>query len=363
MCYTACRYDKVLMYMIAKEKFMYRFNCDYLEGAHPKILERLVATNMEQTVGYGFDEYTESAKEKIKAACECPDGEVYLLVGGTQTNSTVLSFLLKDYEGVISADTGHIAVHEAGAVELTGHKVITLPAEEGKLCAESVEKYLAGFYADATWIHMVHPGAIYISHPTEYGTLYAADELKALRAVCDRYGLKLFLDGARLGYALAAEGTDVTLPVIAKYCDAFYIGGTKVGAMFGEAVVFTKKEDAKHFFTVIKQHGALLAKGRLLGVQFDTLFTDDLYFEISRHAIRLAMKIKKAFLEKGYEMYLDSVSNQQFFMMSAEKLSSLEERGYILEDWGLQENGNHLVRIATSWATSEAAVDALLAEI
>lgn len=342
---------------------MYRFNCDYLEGAHPKIIERLVATNMEQTVGYGFDEYTESAKEKIKAACECPDGEVYLLVGGTQTNSTVLSFLLKDYEGVISADTGHIAVHEAGAVELTGHKVLTLPAENGKLSARAAEEYLKGFYGDATWQHMVVPGAVYISHPTEYGTLYTAEELKALRAVCDQYHLKLFLDGARLGYALAAEGTDVTLPVIAKYCDAFYIGGTKVGAMFGEAVVFGKKADAAHFFTVIKQHGALLAKGRLLGLQFDTLFTDDLYMEISRHAIRLAMKIKEAFLSKGYEMYLDSMSNQQFFLLTDEKLASLTEKGLIVEDWGTQTCGKHLVRITTSWATSEAAVEALLAEI
>lgn len=342
---------------------MYRFNCDYLEGAHPKILERLVATNMEQTVGYGEDEYTASAKEKIKAACECPDGEVYLLVGGTQTNSTVLSFLLKDYEGVISADTGHIAVHEAGAVELTGHKVLTRPAENGKLSAKSVEAYLKNFYGDVTWQHMVAPGAVYISHPTEYGTLYTADELKALRAVCDEYGLKLFLDGARLGYALAAEETDVTLPVIAKHCDVFYIGGTKVGALFGEAVVFKKKADAAHFFTVIKQHGALLAKGRLLGVQFDTLFTDDLYMEISRHAIRLAMKIKKAFLAKGYPMYLDSMSNQQFFLLSAEKLEDLAVKGFVVDDWGVQPNGAHLVRITTSWATDEAMVDAFLAEI
>ena len=342
---------------------MYRFNCDYLEGAHPKILEKLVATNMEQTVGYGEDEYTASAKEKIKAACECPDGEVYLLVGGTQTNSTVLSFLLKDYEGVLSADTGHIAVHEAGAVELTGHKVLTLPAENGKLSAKSVEAYLKNFYGDATWQHMVVPGAVYVSHPTEYGTLYTAEELKDLRAVCDQYQLKLFLDGARLGYALAAEGTDVTLPVIAKYCDAFYIGGTKVGALFGEAVVFGKKADAAHFFTVIKQHGALVAKGRLLGLQFDTLFTDDLYMEISRHAIRLAIKIKKAFLEKGYEMYLDSVSNQQFFLLSDAKLRDLAAKGFVVDDWGLQSNGAHLARITTSWATSEAAVDALLAEI
>ena len=346
-----------------KEKFMYRFNCDYLEGAHPKILERLVATNMEQTAGYGEDEYTASAKEKIKAACECPDGEVYLLVGGTQTNSTVLSFLLKDYEGVISADTGHIAVHEAGAVEFTGHKVLTLPAEDGKLSAKSVEAYLKSFYGDVTWQHMVVPGAVYISHPTEYGTLYTADELKALRAVCDEYGLKLFLDGARLGYALAAEDTDVTLPVIAKCCDVFYIGGTKVGAMFGEAVVFQKKADAAHFFTVIKQHGALLAKGRLLGLQFDTLFTDDLYLEISRHAIRLAMKIKQTFLAKGYPMYLDSVSNQQFFLLSEEKLEELAAKGFVVDDWGVQPNGAHLVRITASWATSEASVDAFLAEI
>ncbi len=342
---------------------MYRFNCDYLEGAHSKIMARLMETNMEQTAGYGADAYCDSAREKIKAACGCADGDVYFFVGGTQTNSTVLDFLLNNHQGVIAAETGHISVHEAGAIEASGHKVITLPAENGKLMPKSAEKYLENFYNDATWQHMVHPGAIYISHPTEYGTLYTAEELKMLREICDRFELKLFLDGARLGYGLAAEDTDVTLPVLSKYCDAFYIGGTKVGALFGEALVFPKKELGKHFFTEMKQHGAVLAKGRLLGIQFDTLFTDGLYMEISRHAIRLAMKIKAAFLAKGYEMYLDSGSNQQFFLLSREKLDLLMGKGFVIDDWGLQENGKHLVRITTSWATTDAAVDALLAEI
>lgn len=342
---------------------MYRFNCDYLEGAHPKILERLVQTNMEQTAGYGFDDYCEAAKEKIKIACECDDADVYFFVGGTQTNATVLDFLLNNHQGVVSAETGHISVHEAGAIEASGHKVIALPETNGKLDAFTVRKYLADFYNDATWIHMVHPGAIYISHPTEYGTLYTADELAALRTICDEYGLKLFLDGARLGYALAAEGTDVTLPVIAKYCDAFYIGGTKVGALFGEALVFTKKDVGKHFFTEMKQHGAVLAKGRLLGIQFDELFTDDLYMEVSRHAIRLAMKIKDAFLAKGYEMYIDSPSNQQFFFLTKEKFAELREKDFIVDDWGVFENEKHLVRITTCWATREDAVDAFLSEI
>jgi threonine aldolase len=342
------------------ENKMFRFNCDYLEGAHPKILERLIATNEEQTPGYGEDTYTASAKEKIKEACACPDAKVYFLVGGTQTNVTVLDSLLKNYEGVLSADTGHINVHEAGAVELTGHKVLTVPAVNGKLCPKKARAYMKNFYNDVAWTHMVRPGAMYISHPSEYGTLYTEAELMELRAICDEYGMKLFLDGARLGFGLAVMGTDVTLPKIAKYCDAFYIGGTKIGALFGEAVVFTRKEDGAYFFTEIKQHGALLAKGRLLGVQFDAFFTDGLYMEISQKAVAQAMRIRRAFEEKGYRVYIDSPTNQQFFIISEEKLSALLEN-VVVDDWGvIDEENNHVIRVTTSWATKHEAVDYLI---
>lgn len=337
---------------------MIRFNCDYLEGAHPKIMQRLMETNLEQTAGYGMDEYTMSAKEKIKAACECEDATVYFLVGGTQTNATMLDSLLKGYEGVIAADTGHINVHEAGAVEFTGHKVIALPSVNGKVTAEDASAYLERFYNDV-WEHMVRPAAIYISHPSEYGTLYTEAELKALREICDKYDMKLFLDGARLGFALASEDTDVTLPMIAKYCDAFYIGGTKIGALFGEAAVFTRKDDGAHFFTEMKQHGALLAKGRLLGIQFETLFTDDLYWEISKKAVGQAMRIRRAFEKKGYRVHIDSRSNQQFFEISTKKLAEISEK-VCLDDWGPLDADTRLVRVTTSWATTDEAVDYLI---
>lgn len=341
---------------------MFRFNCDYLEGAHPEIIKRLTQTNFIQTVAYGADEFSESAKEKIRNACNCPDAKVFFLVGGTQANYTVLDSILKNYEGVLSADTGHISVHEAGAIEFSGHKVLTVPAKDGKISAEDARNYLETFYGDATYPHMVRPGAIYISHPSEYGTLYSKKELSELRALCDQYGMKLYLDGARLGYGLAAGNTDVGLSEIAKYCHAFYIGGTKVGALFGEAVVITDDSLGQCFFTEMKQHGALLAKGRILGLQFDTLFSDGLYMEIGRHAVGLAMKIKKVFLEKGYEAYLDSYTNQQFFIVSKEKLSELLEK-VIIDDWGCVGEGKHLVRITTSWATTEEAVDYLISLI
>ena len=339
---------------------MIRLNCDYLEGAHPNILKRLCDTNLDQTKPYGFDEITESAKERIKKACNLENqGEVYFLVGGTQTNATMLDFILRNFEGVIAADTGHISVHEAGAIEYSGHKVITLPGVNGKVDPDAAEEYLHNFYQDATWFHMARPGAIYISHPSEYGTLYTKEELKKLREVCDRYRLQLYLDGARLGYAVACEHTDVTLPVIAEYCDSFCIGGTKIGALFGEAAVFTRKEDAAHFVTFIKQHGALLAKGRMLGIQFDELFKDDLYFQLGAHADRLAMKVRKAFIENGYELYSDSYTNQQFFVVSKEKLSQISEK-VAVDDWGPVSEGRHLIRITTSWATTEDMVDALI---
>ncbi len=340
------------------EFIMLRFNCDYLEGAHPKIMERLVATNYEQTVGYGMDDYTIDAKEKIKKACECEDATVYFLVGGTQVNAAMLDSLLRSYEGVMSAETGHINVHEAGAIEYTGHKVIAIPSVEGKITAKNARHYLETFYKDI-WTHMVRPGAMYISHPSEYGTLYTEAELKELRAICDEYDMKLFLDGARLGFALACGHTDVTLPIIAEYCDAFCIGGTKIGALFGEAAVFTRKNLGKHFFTEIKQHGALLAKGRLLGLQFDTFFTDDLYMEISEKADKQAMRIRHAFEEKGYRVYTDSYTNQQFFVIGKEKLAELSEH-IAVDDWGEVEEGYHLIRVTTSWATTDEAVDYLI---
>jgi threonine aldolase len=338
---------------------MIRLNCDYLEGAHPNILERLMKTNYDQTIPYGFDEITESAKQKIKKACECENGEVFFLVGGTQTNATMLDFILDKAEGVIAADTGHISVHEAGAVEYCGRKVITIPAVDGKLSPAAVSEYMENFYQDATWFHMVCPGGIYISHPSEYGTLYTEQELKELREICDQYDMQLYLDGARIGYALASEGNDVTLPIIAKYCHSFCIGGTKIGALFGEAAVFTNKKQAKHFVTFIKQHGALLAKGRMLGIQFDELFKDDLYLKLGAQANALALKIKKAFLEKGYELYVDSYTNQQFFLVTNEKLKEISEK-VIVDDWGPMGDGKHLIRVTASWATTEEMADMLI---
>lgn len=336
-----------------------KFNCDYMEGVHPRILERLVETNLEQTAGYGNDPYCVSAKKKILEACQCPDGEVHFLVGGTQTNATVIAALLHMYDGVLAAETGHVNVHEAGAIECTGHKVLTLPQKDGKISAESVENYLKWFYADENHEHMVQPGMVYLTHPTEYGTLYTAEELKAIHGICQRYAIPLYVDGARLGYALAARETDVTLPVLAQNCDIFYIGGTKVGAFCGEAVVIPKKGLIPKFFTTIKQHGALLAKGRLIGIQFDTLFTDGLYQEISAHAIRMAEKLKKVLMEKGYTMYLDSPTNQQFVLLDNEKKKELLEQ----VDFDFFENydSEHTVmRFVTSWATREEDVDRLI---
>lgn len=338
------------------------FDSDYMEGAHPKILERLLETNMEKTPGYGTDDYCKSAREKICKACECPDAEVHFLVGGTQTNATVIDAILSNYQGVIAAETGHIAVHEAGAIEASGHKVLTIPHEYGKISAKCVKEYLERFYADGSYTHMVMPGMVYISHPTEYGTLYTANEIKELYEVCNEYEIPLFVDGARLGYGLAATNTDVTLPFLSKHCDVFYIGGTKVGALFGEAVVCTKKGLFKHFFTVTKQHGAVLAKGRLLGIQFDTLFTDDLYLRISRNAIVLAEKLKKAFLEKGYELYIDSPTNQQFVILERNKMQELSEF-VTFSEWEPVDETRMAVRFATSWATREEDIDALIQRI
>ncbi len=339
---------------------MLNFGCDYLEGAHEKILARFIETNMEKEPGYGADKYTMSAKKKILEACECPGGEVYLLVGGTQTNSTVIDAYLNNYEGVISAVTGHVACHESGAIEAFSHKVLTLPQHLGKIDASELKEYMVNFYNDETFEHQVIPGMVYISHPTEYGTLYTKAEMQAIKAVCEEYEMPLFVDGARLGYGLAAEGTDITLPDMAKICDVFYIGGTKVGALCGEAVVFTDKTKMpKHFFTTVKQHGALLAKGRLAGVQFDTLFTDDLYMEISKHAIRLAMVLKAGVVAKGYKLLIDSPTNQQFIIVDNEKYAELKKQvGF--STWEKVDENHTAIRFATSWATKEEDINALL---
>ena len=330
---------------------MLTFECDYIKGAHPKILEALVKTNMESMSGYGNDPYTQSAAEKIRAACG-GDVDVRFLVGGTQTNKIVIDSMLEKYEGVIAVTTGHINVHEAGAIEASGHKVLALEGKDGKLCADKVENYVKSFYDDSAHEHMVFPGMVYISHPTEYGTLYSLSELEALSEVCRRYEIPLFLDGARLGYGLMSIGSDVTLQDITRLCDVFYIGGTKVGALCGEAVVFTKNNTPKHFFTSVKQNGALLAKGRLLGVQFDTLFTDDLYFEISKNAIDMAQKLKGIFEKKGYKMFVDSPTNQQFIVLGNKKIEELSDKvGF--DFWERIDENTSVVRFATSWATTE----------
>jgi len=340
------------------ETKMISFESDYIIGAHPEILRRLTETNFEPLTGYGVDKYCSSAKEKIKAACKCENADVWFLVGGTQSNAVVISSMLQRYEGVIAAETGHIGFHEAGAVEYTGHKVFLLPQHEGKLDADEVRAYIDGFYGDANHDHMVPPGMVYISHPTEYGTLYTKDELTALAKVCRDYKIPLFLDGARLGYGLMSNNTDVTLPDIASLCDVFYIGGTKVGALCGEAIVFTKNNTPKQFLTLIKQQGALIAKGRLLGVQFDTLFTDELYFRISRHAIEMAELLKKALLDKGYMLFMDSPTNQQFVIIEDEKLEELKKHVKV-GFWEKPDEKHTVVRFATSWATTEDEIEEL----
>ena len=337
------------------------FTCDYNEGAHPEILRRLIETNMLQEDGYGDDQFSLSAKEKIRQAVDCPDADVFFLCGGTQTNSTVIAALLQPCEGVIAATTGHIAVHESGAVEYCGHKVLTLPSHQGKLCPEELKDYLQRFYADATWPHQVIPGMVYLSYPTEYGTLYTHAELKTIHDICQEYDLRLFVDGARLGYGLASNTADITLPQLAQLCDVFYIGGTKVGALCGEAVVFPQKAP-RHFFTTVKQHGALLAKGRLLGIQFDTLFTDDLYFRISRHAIDMAMALQEIFVRHNIPFFIDSPTNQQFPILTTTQTEALKGK-VKFEIWEPLSDDRIVTRFATSWATSKEQIEELEKEL
>ena len=343
---------------------MLHFDCDYMEGAHPEVMRRLMETNLEQTPGYGNDRYTGNAKKLILEACglDGKTGKVFLLVGGTQTNATVIDGLLARHEGVVAADTAHINVHEAGAIESTGHKVLALPSYDGKVKAADIEKYIKDFYADESHMHMVTPGMLYISHPTELGTLYSFSELEAISRVCRKAGIPLYLDGARLGYGLAADGTDVTLKDVARLCDVFYIGGTKIGTLFGEAVVVTRPDLLRNFTPLVKQHGALLAKGRLLGVQFETLFTDGLYMEISRHAVNMAMKLKKAFTDNGYRLFIDSPTNQQFVYLPNEEIDRLRKIASF-ELWGSRKDKETPVRMVTSWATREEDVDEFISHL
>lgn len=339
---------------------MIRFDSDYMAGAHPEVLDALVRTNLELTPGYGNDAYTAEARDLIREATGCPEAEVRFLVGGTQTNATIIDGLLSRHEGVLAAESGHIAVHESGAIEASGHKVLTLPHYDGKVRAEDVEEYITTFYADQTYEHMVAPGMLYISHPTEYGTIYSRDELQTLSDTCHRHNIPLYIDGARLGYGLAAEGTDVTLRDIARLADAFYIGGTKVGTLFGEAVVIPRKGLINHIFPLIKQHGALLAKGRLLGVQFGVLFRDGLYERMGRHAVELALRLREAFTTRGYECVVASPTNQQFFRLPNAVIDRLREE-VSFDYWGPRGKEESVVRLVTSWATTREDVDRLCA--
>lgn len=327
-------------------------------GAHPKVMERLVATNGLHTVGYGRDEFTAEARRVILEACGLEHGDVFLLEGGTQTNAVVIDRLLDHNDGVIATDTAHINVHEAGAIESNGHKILTLPNHDGKIDAEEIRRYVTDFYRDETNPFMVRPAMVYITYPTELGTVYTRAELEAIRDVCAEFSMPLYIDGARLAYGLAADGSELTLRDIASLCDVFYIGGTKCGALFGEAVVARRPELLPRFVSLIKLHGATLAKGRLLGVQFATLFTDGLYEEIGRHAVRLALKLKAGFVDKGYRLLIDSPTNQQFIVLPNEKIDSLRTIASF-ELWGPRGEHETPVRFVTDWATTDADIDAL----
>ena len=339
---------------------MLNFESDYIEGAHPAILEKLIETNMQALSGYGFDEYSQSAKAKITAACNCPCAQITFVTGGTQTNQLVIDTILKPFQGVVAAKTGHVAVHEAGAIEATGHKVLEIPGIEGKIQAEALDKYLTDFYNDGNHEHMVFPGMVYISFPTEYGTLYSKKELQTISEICHKNKLPLYIDGARLGYGLTSTSCDVSLPELAALCDVFYIGGTKCGGLSGEAIVFTKNNEPEHFATLVKQHGALLAKGRLNGVQFDTLFTGGLYFEISKNANLMAEKMKQAFVKKGYKLFINPPTNQQFVILENTKIEKLSKKVKFCF-WEKIDEEHTAVRFATSWATTNEKIEQLIA--
>lgn len=337
---------------------MISFESDYNNGCHEAILNRLSATNNERATGYGLDDFCNAARDKVRQACGAPDADVFFLVGGTQTNATVIDAMLSGYQGVLSVETGHINVHESGAIEFGGHKVLALPSHDGKMDADELRRWLEAFYADIAYEHMVFPGMVYITFSTEMGTIYSRDELQAISDVCKQYKLPLFIDGARLGYGLMAEGCDVTIQQLAVLCDVFYIGGTKCGALCGEAVVFPHGNAPAHFFTIVKQHGALLAKGRLLGIQFDVLMEDGLYFKIARHAVEQAMRLRDAFVAKGYDMYSNSPTNQQFVLLDKEAIARLE-KDFVFEQW-FPVGDKMNCRFVTSWATRPEDVDALI---
>ena len=337
---------------------MLSFASDYTEGAHPKLLQHLMERNLVTLAGYGLDPDTEAAKQKINAACGRSDLQICFLTGGTQTNRIAISSTLRAYEAVVCADTGHIAVHESGAIEHSGHKVIALPGTDGKLAADTLAAYMEAYLADETQEHMARPGMVYISHPTEYGTLYTKAELTALYETCRHYGLPLYLDGARLGYGLMSPASDMTLRDIVERTDLFYIGGTKVGALCGEALVYTHGNMPPHFMAIIKQQGALLAKTRVVSQQFDALFTDGLYWDISRHAIDMAMRLKAMFTAKGYPLFIDSPTNQQFFILTGAELSRLQ-RDVVFSVWQPLSDGRTAVRFVTSWATTGQQLEAL----
>lgn len=341
---------------------MIRFTNDYSEGAHPKVLEKLMETNLEQTIGYGEDPYCEKAIQLIKEKCMREDVDVHFLVGGTQTNLTFISAALRPHQGALSADTGHINGHESGAIEATGHKVLAMPNTDGKITAEQVQLAYEEHMEDRAHEHLVQPKLVYVSNPTELGTIYSKAELTAIHDVCKKNDLILYLDGARLGYALAAEDNDLDLPTIAELCDAFYIGGTKIGALFGEALVIRNKEVKKDFRYMLKQKGGMLAKGRLLGLQFLALFEDDLYFSMSKHANDMAALIKEACVNKGYTLLTESTTNQQFPIIPNKELERLSAHfAYTL--WQKVDSHTSAVRFCTSWATEERAVQELVREI
>lgn len=337
---------------------MIYFNNDYSEGCHEKVMERLLATNMVQTPGYGEDAYCAAAAAKIRKKCGREDVAVHFLVGGTQTNMTVIDAALRPHQGALGADTAHINVHETGAVEATGHKVLWVPHHDGKITAQQVEDTVREHYASASFEHTVQPKLVYISTPTELGTLYTKAELESLSAVCRTRGLYLFVDGARLGYGLAAPGNDVTMEDLANLCDVFYIGGTKVGALFGEAVVITNPALQEDFRYLIKQHGGMLAKGRLLGVQFDALMEDDLYEKIAAHADRLADKLRHCLKELGVPFLVENTTNQLFPVLPDRVLDALAE-DFVFSEQERVDETHRAIRFCTSWATKEESVDAL----
>lgn len=340
---------------------MVYFDSDYMVGAHPMVMQRLVETNMLHTAGYGRDQFTAEARQTILDICgiSATDGDVFFLEGGTQTNAVVIDRLLDHNDGVVTVGTAHINVHEAGAIESAGHKILTLPEKDGKICPAMLRRYMEDFYKDDTNRYMVRPGMVYISFPTELGTIYTRHELEGIKKVCVDYNIPLYIDGARLAYGLAADSCDVTIRDIASLSDVFYIGGTKCGALFGEAVVTRHRKLLPRFDSLIKLHGATLAKGRLLGVQFQTLFTDGLYDNIGKHAVQMAMRLKNGFVSKGYELFIDSPTNQQFFILPDEMIDRL--RSIVsFELWNPRGEQFTVVRFVTDWSTTENDIDTLL---